>query len=156
MNLLLSSYLCFISFFNLDLYLLGDDTSISQGSFTQTKHHLSWSTSKIRVQLAPSNMCGHSSNFLLTILRRCFFCWSFFAICVSCLRRGWPLLCVMFFLVFVTSHMEISFNWTNKFILNQISSQAIYTECIFPSLSMGPVDFRCNGCWMVFSSLFNF
>ena len=28
-------------FFNLDLYLLGDDTSISQGSFTQTKHHLS-------------------------------------------------------------------------------------------------------------------
>ena len=64
--------------------------------------------------------------------------------------------CDGFFFNFVTSHMEISFNWTNKFILNQILSQAIYTECIFPSLSMGPGDFRCNGCWMVFSSLFNF
>ena len=29
MNILLSYYLCFISFFNLDLYLLRDDTSIS-------------------------------------------------------------------------------------------------------------------------------
>ena len=50
------------------------------------------------------------------------------------------------------SHMEISFNLTNKFILNQILSQPIYTECIFPSLSIGPVHFRCNGCCMVFSS----
>ena len=31
----------------------------------------------------------------------------------------------MFSLVFVTSHMEISFNWTNKFILNKILSQPI-------------------------------
>ena len=35
---LLSPYLCFISFLYLDLYALGDDSSISEGSFMQTKH----------------------------------------------------------------------------------------------------------------------
>ena len=35
--LLLSPYLCFISFLYLDLYVLGDDALISQGSFMQTK-----------------------------------------------------------------------------------------------------------------------
>ena len=36
--ILLSPYLCFISFLYLDLYLIGDDTSISWGSFMRTKH----------------------------------------------------------------------------------------------------------------------
>ena len=36
--LLLSAYLCFISLLYLDLYVLGDDAFISQGSFMQTKH----------------------------------------------------------------------------------------------------------------------
>ena len=36
--LLLSPYLCFISFLYLDLYVLGDDALISWGSFMQTKH----------------------------------------------------------------------------------------------------------------------
>ena len=36
--LLLSPYLCFISFLYLDLYDLGDDALISKGSFMQTKH----------------------------------------------------------------------------------------------------------------------
>ena len=36
--LLLSPYLCFISFLYLDLYVLGDDALISYGSFVQTKH----------------------------------------------------------------------------------------------------------------------
>ena len=36
--LLLSPYLCFISFLYLDLYVLGDDALISLGSFMQTKH----------------------------------------------------------------------------------------------------------------------
>ena len=36
--ILLSPYLCFVSFLYHDLYLLGDDTLISQGSFMQTKH----------------------------------------------------------------------------------------------------------------------
>ena len=36
--LLLSPYLCFISFLYLDLYVLGDDALISKGSFMQTKY----------------------------------------------------------------------------------------------------------------------
>ena len=36
--LLLSPYLCFISLFYLDLYVLGDDALISYGSFMQTKY----------------------------------------------------------------------------------------------------------------------
>ena len=35
---LLSPYLCFISFLNLDLYVRGDDALINCGSFMQTKH----------------------------------------------------------------------------------------------------------------------
>ena len=36
--LLLSPYLCFISFLYLDLYVLGDGALISEGSLMQTKH----------------------------------------------------------------------------------------------------------------------
>ena len=36
--LLLNPYLCFISFLYLDLYVLGDDALISNGSFMQTKY----------------------------------------------------------------------------------------------------------------------
>ena len=36
--LLLSPYLCFISFLYLDLHVLGDDASISKESFMQTKY----------------------------------------------------------------------------------------------------------------------
>ena len=36
--ILLSPHLCFISFLYLDLYLLGDDTSISKGSCMRIKH----------------------------------------------------------------------------------------------------------------------
>ena len=36
--LLSSLYLCFISFLYLDLYVLGDDSLTSKGSFMQTKH----------------------------------------------------------------------------------------------------------------------
>ena len=36
--LLFSPYLCFISLLYLDLYVLGDDALISQGSFMQTKY----------------------------------------------------------------------------------------------------------------------
>ena len=37
-NLLLSPYPCFISLLYLDLYVLGDDSLISLGSFMQTKY----------------------------------------------------------------------------------------------------------------------
>ena len=40
--LLLRSYLCFISFLYLNLYVLGDDANI----------YVSWSTSELRVRLA--------------------------------------------------------------------------------------------------------
>ena len=36
--LLLSPYLCFISFLYLDLYVLGDDALICKGSYMQTKY----------------------------------------------------------------------------------------------------------------------
>ena len=36
--LLLSPYLCFVSFLYLDLYVLGDNALISKGSFMQTKY----------------------------------------------------------------------------------------------------------------------
>ena len=39
--LLLSPYLCFISFSYLDLYVLGDDALISLGSFMQTNMYVS-------------------------------------------------------------------------------------------------------------------
>ena len=35
---LLSPYLCLISFLYLDLYVLGDDAWINEGSFMKTKH----------------------------------------------------------------------------------------------------------------------
>ena len=35
---LLSPYICFISFLYLDLYVLGDDALMSKGSFMKTKH----------------------------------------------------------------------------------------------------------------------
>ena len=35
--LLLSPYFCFVSLLYLDLYVIGDDTLISSGSFMQTK-----------------------------------------------------------------------------------------------------------------------
>ena len=37
-DLLLTPYLCFISLLYLDLYVLGDDALISQGSFMPTKY----------------------------------------------------------------------------------------------------------------------
>ena len=36
--LLLRLYLCFTSWLNLDLYVLGDDTLVSKGSYMQTKY----------------------------------------------------------------------------------------------------------------------
>ena len=38
LHVLLSPYLCFITFLYFDLYALGLDASLSYGSFVQTKH----------------------------------------------------------------------------------------------------------------------
>ena len=48
---LLSPYLCCISFLYLDLYVLRDDAWISYGSFMQTKIFVSWSTSELKGQV---------------------------------------------------------------------------------------------------------
>ena len=77
--LLLSPYLCFLSFLYLDLYVLGDDALISKESFMQTKRlcvliHI-WTKGEIG---APLNRFKPSSKiFLLTNPRRCFFCGPF-------------------------------------------------------------------------------
>ena len=51
--LLLSPYLCFISFLSPDLYVLGDDALISYGSFMQSNSYVTLSTSEQRARLAP-------------------------------------------------------------------------------------------------------
>ena len=81
--LLSSSYLCFIYFLYLDLYVLRDDALISYGSFMQTNHlsvliHI-WTKGEVGT---PSNRFKHSSKiFLLTVPRRYFFCGSFIFFC---------------------------------------------------------------------------
>ena len=104
--LLLSPYL---SILYLGLYVLGDDALISKKSFMQPKHlcvliHI-WTKCEVG---APWNWFQPSSKiFLLTVLRRCFFCGSFvlFLSCVCytfvhicllmpcghLLGKGWPL-----------------------------------------------------------------
>ena len=58
----------------------------------QQSIYISRSISEKRVRLVSSNMFKPSSNFLLTVSRRCFFCGSFFVICVSCLSVILPVL----------------------------------------------------------------
>ena len=50
--LLLSPFLCFISLLYLDLYVLGDDALISQGSFMQTTYLFVLIHIVLRVRLA--------------------------------------------------------------------------------------------------------
>ena len=81
---------------------------------------MSWSTLELRVRSVPWIIFKPSSNFLLTVRRRCFFCGFFFVICVcfchtamsvscSLVVTCWEtavlfgLLYVMFSCVFVTS-----------------------------------------------------
>ena len=73
--LLLSLYLCFISFLYLDLYVLRDDVLIS--FFHATKNLCVLIHTKGEIG-APLNRLKPSSKiFLLTVPRRCFFCGSF-------------------------------------------------------------------------------
>ena len=79
--LLLSPYLCFISFSYPDIYVLGDGALISWGSYMQTKHQHLCVLIHIRINGrfgAPWNGCKPSSKiFLLAVPRRYFFCGSF-------------------------------------------------------------------------------
>ena len=64
---LLSPYLCFVSFLYIDLYILGNNALIRKGNFMQTNINVSWSTFELRVSLAPWNRFP----------RQYFFCGSF-------------------------------------------------------------------------------
>ena len=52
---LLSPYLCFLSIIFLDLYVIGDDAWIVRGLSCKPNIYVSWSTSELRVRLAPWN-----------------------------------------------------------------------------------------------------
>ena len=113
-------YLCFIFFLCIDLYLLGDDASISKGSFIRIKHIFVLIHTRIRVRLYhKTSLSPPVKIFLLAILRWCFFCGSFllfmFRVChaflsvhcslmITCWGRAnfLVLLYVMFSCVFVT------------------------------------------------------
>ena len=64
------SIFCFISFLYLDLYVLGDDTSISCGSVVRAKHICV----KLRVVLLTLNMFKHSTDFSLVVLFAIYLC----------------------------------------------------------------------------------
>ena len=83
--LLLSPCLCFISFLYLDLYVLGDDALISWGLSCKPNIYVSWSTSEIRVRLAPWNRFKPSSNSSKAV----FLLWINFVSYASC----WCVLC---------------------------------------------------------------
>ena len=84
--LLLSPYLCFISFLYLDLYVLGDDALISWGSFMQTKHlcvliHI-WTKGEVG---APLNRFKPSSKIFYWPFQGGNLLWIFYAFSVFCL-----------------------------------------------------------------------
>ena len=83
--LLLSPYICFISFLYLDLYVLGYDALISKRSFMQTKYlcvsiHI-WTKGEVSAHL--NQFKTSSKIFLLTVQRRCFFVDHLICYCMS-------------------------------------------------------------------------
>ena len=88
---LLSPYLCFISFLYHDVYVLGDNTSISEGSCMQTKHLCVLIHIRIKGGLVLLNMFKPSC-ILLTVPRRasfmdtfCYLGFVFVIVILSCL-----------------------------------------------------------------------
>ena len=102
--LLLSPYLCFISFLYLDLYVLRDDASISLGSFKQTKHLCVliyiWTKGEVGAPLnrfKPSSKIfywpfqgGTSFVDLLWFFCLVFAMHLFASVCMCLLGKGWP------------------------------------------------------------------
>ena len=105
--LLLSPYLCFISLLYFDLYVLGDDALISYGFSCKPNIYVSWSTSELRLRLAPWNRFKPSSKIFYwlfqcgtSFVEFLFFlscvCYAFVRVClyVPCghlLGKSWPL-----------------------------------------------------------------
>ena len=82
-------------------WVKGSDIFFNLGIFHA--NYVSWSTSKIRVSLAPSNMLKPSSYLVIDRSKSVLHLWILFVICVSCLscclvfpcghllRKRWPL-----------------------------------------------------------------
>ena len=79
--LLLSPYLCFISLLYLDLYVSGDDALISY----KPNIYVSWSTSELRVRLAPLNRFKLSCEIIFTDRSKAvLLLWIVFVVYASC------------------------------------------------------------------------
>ena len=106
--LLLSPYLCFISLLYLDLYVLGDDAFISWGLSCKSNTYESWSTSELRLRLAPLNWLKPSRKYFTDRSKAVLLMWIFYiffsVLCLLCLcarlficalchllGKGWPL-----------------------------------------------------------------
>ena len=76
----------FISFLYLDIYVLGDDAWISEGSSMQTKHLCVLIFIWTKGEFCAVKLVKHSDKlFLLTFPRQYFFCVNYF-LCLSCFR----------------------------------------------------------------------
>ena len=109
--------------------------------------YVSWSTSELRVRLAPWNWFKPSSNiFLLTVPRRYFFCGTFVFFCALCsswfrvcsllpcshlLGKGWLLgscwWCLYFFVTFPCGILGQMCTWLYRFLIFAV----FLTTCIY-------------------------
>ena len=100
----LSPYLCFISFLYLDLYVLGDDSWISLGSFMQTKQiHIRIKGEVGTLLYVKAQLCFFCGSFVICLCRHTAFSVSC-SLVITCLERAGllALLFVMFSCVLVT------------------------------------------------------
>ena len=108
-------YLCLIFFLYLDLYVLGDDASVSKGSFMRTKHLCVLILIRIKSEVvAVKHVLALQLIILLTVQGVssfvdpfCNSCFTFVFIILSslvitCWGRALAFLCMMFPCVFLT------------------------------------------------------
>ena len=99
-----------LTFVYLDLYVQGDDSSISTGSFMQTKHLYILIHIRIRVRFVPSNIFKPFSNYFWDHSKVVLFCGSIL-LCVFCLCLCYTVLSVSF------SHVITCFESTDLLAL---------------------------------------
>ena len=81
--ILLSPYLCFISFLYLDSYVLGEDSWTSKGTFMQTKHLCVLIDIRIKGEVGiVEHVYKPSGNFLTDCSKAALLLWILFVICV--------------------------------------------------------------------------